>query len=126
MRLLAVTSAVLSALATSTAAVHGPEFFLYLTTHYEHNAWVPVISDYAPAAALASLLTHAVAQWYAQTQLEAAGIAFVSTLVWTFASAELCRDFGNTLPGPAVYLGWAAILIGNWGIGYQPKPTSGL
>lgn len=126
MQVIAVLSAVLAALATSTAAVHGPDFFLYLTGHFQHNAWVPEINAASPAAGLTALLLHSFALWFIASQTRAAMLAGVCTLTWAIAAAELCREYGKTNPGPAIWLGWGAILFGNWAIGLRPKRSSEL
>lgn len=126
MRILAIVGGVLASLATTTPATNGPGYAVYLTTHFDSNGWKVELKDWAPATGLAALAVASAAQWFTRSTSEAAAASLLSTVAWAVAAAELSRDFGESLPGPAVWLGWAAILAFNWSLALRPKPGSGL
>ena len=125
MQTLAVLSAVLSALAVTTAVIETRDLdFTAYVTHVDHNQFVPQMSDVAAGALAAALVGVAVSQWFAPTPLLAAGVALVSTVTWLGAAAEVSRDRHHTRPGPAVWLGWAAVMLSNWALASKFAPNN--
>lgn len=117
---LKTVSSVLAVLASSSAVLVGRDWAAYATGGYtwQSGAYVPDFSETACKVAYGALVFTCVVNWYARPW---AGLGSVVLIVgWVLAASELAREIDkDTMPGPAIWLGWGSVIAACWGVAQE-------
>ena len=113
-------------MATVTPVIVGDDFSIYFPLVYEHKGFVPDYDEFAVLLAGAAAVAAVVIAPMCDGNL-CPIVELIATVAMTVASAYVAKDYGNTTPGPALWLAWGAVALSNWSTAIgtrarRPKP----
>lgn len=100
-------------MAMVTPVIVGDDFSIYFPLVHDHKGFVPDYDEFAVLLAGGAGILATVIAPMVDGNLTAI-TELVATIAMTVASAYVAKDYGNTTPGPALWLAWASVALSNW------------
>lgn len=98
----------------------GDGFMVYITGDFTYTDHVPLLSTYGFVLGYVALAILSYVNWYGSRRIGV--VSLVALVLWVVSSAELAREIDKSmLPGPALWLGWASVVCGTWGVALRRK-----
>ena len=115
--LLSVAAGVCLQMAAVTPVISHDEYKVYFSLIHTHRGFVP---DYSSLAVVMSGLAGFGAV-VAGPLSNSVIVQAISTASMVVASAFVCVDYGNSIPGTGLWLLWAAVVTANWAVALKPR-----